>query len=180
MLKIASIIKTKLTSSLVVLSMLLLMTACGQLAELDSHSTVSRFQKAEDLYKASMRWGEWPTLFHLIKPRPEQATQITSIENNKQEKLQPPSEALLTHLDTIKVSSIDVLSDTMNEKSGTAKTRFQIDYYREDSTKIHTFRHTVMWWYDKEGNNWFSDTPLPKEFALPEHPTIKLSPKTKY
>ncbi len=181
MLKPPSVIRKKLSIVVILLSILFLITACGDLAELDTHSTVSRFQKSEDLYKASLRWGEWPTFFHLIRPRTAQATPLTTdAVDNKAEAFKPPSEELLNHLDTFKVSGVEVLSSAMNEKQGTGKTRFQIDYYRDDSTKINSFRQSVDWWYDKPSNNWYTDTPLPEEFALPRHPTIKLSPEKKY
>ncbi|MCU7800474.1 MAG: hypothetical protein KZQ70_10070 [gamma proteobacterium symbiont of Lucinoma myriamae] len=57
------------------------------------------------------------------------------------------------------------------------ESRFRIEYRLDNSAKIKTIRHTVSWWYDKEGNHWFTDTPLPKEFDLPKVKTIKLSPK---
>lgn len=145
---------------------LLLITAC---AEMDSHSSTSRFQKSEDIYRASMRWGEWSNTFQLMRDKPDSASGST--------KLKPPSEEYLVHLDTIKVKFVEVLSSGMNKEEGIGESRFRIEYRLDNSAKINTIRQTVSWWYDKEGNHWFTNTPLPKEFDLPKSRTIKLSPK---
>lgn len=147
---------------------LLLMTAC---AELDSHSTISRFQDSEDVYRASMRWGEWTNLFQLMKDKPDSEADSSALKS--------PSEAYLTHLDSIKVKQIQVISSAMNDKEGTGESRFKIEYRLDNSAKINLIRHTVSWWYDKENNLWFTTTPLPEEFDLPQSRTIRLSPKNK-
>lgn len=145
---------------------MLLLTAC---AELDSHSQISRFQKSEDVYRASMRWGEWTNMFQLMRDKP--GSDINST------KLKPLSDEHLTHLETIKVKHIEVLSSGMNEEEGTGESRLKIEYRFDHSAKIQSFKHTVSWWYDKESNNWFTSTPLPEEFDLPKSRTIKLSPR---
>ncbi len=147
---------------------LLLMTAC---AELDSHSTISRFQDSEDVYRASMRWGEWTNLFQLMKDKPDSEADSSALKS--------PSEAYLIHLDSIKVKQIQVISSAMNDKEGTGESRFKIEYRLDNSAKINLIRHTVSWWYDKENNLWFTTTPLPEEFDLPQSRTIRLSPKNK-
>ena len=156
---------TVLTASSLIL---LLITAC---AEMDSHSSISRFQKSEDVYRASMRWGEWTNLFQLMKDKPD--------SNAESAKLTPPSEAYLTHLDSIKVKHIEVVSSGMNDKKGTGESRFKIEYRFDHSAKIKLIRQTVSWWYDKKNNLWFTNTPLPEEFDLPKSRTIRLSPKDK-
>jgi len=150
------------------LSMLtmLLLSAC---AEMDSHSQISRFQKSEDVYRASMRWGEWTNTFQLMRDKPG--------SDNSNSKLKPLSDEYLTHLETIKVKHIEVLSSGMSKKEGTGESRLKIEYHFDHSAKIQLVRHTVSWWYDKESNNWFTGTPLPKEFDLPKSKTIKLSPR---
>ena len=133
---------------------------------MNSHSEASRFQNAEDVYRASMRWGEWDNAFQLMKERPDSIT-----------KLKPPSEEYSTHLGTIKIKEIEVLSSGMNADLGTGQSKFKINYRFENSAVIKNIRHTIVWWYFKEANIWLTDTPLPKEFDLPKVKTIKLSPK---
>ena len=145
--------------------LLLLMTAC---AELDSHSKISRFQQSENTYRAALRWGEWLGAFQLQRIKPG--------SNNNSKVIQPPSEAYLDHLDTIKVKHIEVLSSGMHEDKETGETRFLIEYRFDNSAIIKKIRHKVSWWHDRKSNIWFTSTPLPKEFDLPKYRTIKLSP----
>ena len=53
---------------------------------------------------------------------------------------------------------------------------FEIEYRFDNSAVIKKFKHKVKWWFDKENNSWYTDTPLPKEFAKSKSRTIKLSP----
>ena len=145
---------------------LLFITAC---AEMDSHSSVSRFKQSEDTYKGSMRWGEWASIFQLMRDKPG--------SDAGSSKLKPPSDEYLMHLDTIKVKNIEVLSSGRNDKQGTGESRFKIEYHLHNSAKINSIRQTVSWWYDDKNNFWFTSTPLPKEFDLPQSKTIKLSPR---
>ena len=142
---------------------LLSITGC---AEMDSHSEISRFQNSENVYRASMRWGEWSNLFQLMRERPDSTSKLTAL-----------SEEYITHLEGIKIKDIEVLNSNMSEESGTGETRFKIGYRLDNSLKIIPIKHTVSWWYQEEANIWFTDTPLPKEFDLPKTKTIKLSPK---
>lgn len=152
-------------SSLVITSfILLLISACS---ELDTHNPVYRFQQTDELYSASMRWGEWQTLVQLMRANPE----------NPDSKVTPPSDKLLEYLSKLNVSHVETLNSGVIEDKKSAKTIYQIEYHPENSTVIKKFRHTVMWWYDAKTNQWFTDTPLPEEFQLPEHPTIKLTPR---
>ncbi|MCW8930291.1 MAG: hypothetical protein OQL19_08655 [Gammaproteobacteria bacterium] len=178
---------------------LFMITAC---AELDSHSSLSRFQSAEDLYISSMRWGEWSSYLYLIRAKPtkKQTGKIitltdpntgnkyevveTQVDSNNATDAQQSSndktterEELLLHLDTIKVSHVEVLSSSLNEEKGTAKSRMLIEYHHDNSAKIKTLHYNVFWWHDETSNSWFSQTPMPKEFEPPKHKTIKLSPK---
>lgn len=116
-----------------------------------------------------MRWGEWENVYQLLKPNPD------SISSQ----LKSPSEEYLNFLSTIKIAHVELVKSgiTVPDKSG--ESLFKIEYRLENSAKIHKIRHKVDWWYSKEGNTWFSDTPLPKEFAMPpKSRTIKLSPKS--
>ncbi len=93
-----------------------------------------------------------------------------------------PSEKLLKHLGTIHVKEVHVITSGMTDVSdegGSARTMYEISYHTENSVKVHKIRHRVNWWYYKEANSWFTNTPLPKEFQLSEleERTIKLSPK---
>lgn len=144
---------------------LLLLTAC---AEMDSHSSISRFQKSEDVYRASMRWGEWTNAFQLMREKPGSDSSSTE--------LKPLTDDYLSYLETIKVKHVEVLASGMNEKEGSGESKLKIEYRFDNSLKINTIRQTVSWWYDKESNHWFTNTPLPKEFDLPKSKTIKLSP----
>lgn len=143
--------------------------SCAEIAGMDSHSSISRFKHSEDLYKASLRWGEWINIFQLQRPR--DSDDISAVK--------PPSEALLTHLAHIKVTHTETLSSGINEDKATGQTLFLIEYHFDNSAKIQTIRHKVDWWYDSENNIWFTNTSLPKEFDVPETApgTIKLSPK---
>lgn len=138
---------------------------------MDSHSSISRFQKSEDVYRASMRWGEWHNVFQLMKDKPD-----TDIHSSK---LKPVSETYLNHLETIKVKHIEVLSSGINDKEGTGESRLKIEYRFDNSAKINSIRQTVFWWYDEASNHWFTNSPLPEEFDLPKSRTIKLSPKSR-
>ena len=159
------LIRPLLTISILLLSLFLL-TACAGLAEMDSHSKIARFQNAEDVYRASMRWGEWNNVFQLMKDKPDST-----------EKLKPPSDDASVYLEKIKVRDIEVLSSGMKKDLGTGHSKFRIGYRFENSAVIKTLHHNVSWWYYEKGNVWFTDTPLPKEFDLPESNTIRLSPK---
>lgn len=175
---------------------LLLVSAC---AELDSSSAINRFQKSEDLYLASMRWGEWTNVLQLTRDRPEkpsaenadklQAMVVKSDSNEHSAEQEPSAEQesstnknpsyneLLSHLDTIKVTHTEVLSSALSETKDTAESHMIIEYRFDTSVKINSIRHTISWWRDEKSDNWFTDTPLPKEFDLPKRKTIKLSPK---
>jgi len=186
--QIKSFLSAIIASSLI----LILMTACGQLAEMDSHSTVSRFQKSENLYRSSFRWGDWTTIFQLMKNKPAETDSTSEKTIDEKENynvlkkklsstndlniLDTPSEELLEHLDSIHVQEIIMLSSGMNDKEGSGKSRFEITYRTDSSVKIHSVKHTVHWWYHKDSNSWFTDTPLPKEFRPTKRKTIKLSP----
>ncbi len=152
----------KMTLSLCICALLILLSGC---AEMDSHSQISRFQNSEDIYRASMRWGEWTNLFQLMKNKPDSTSE-----------LEKPSEDYLTHLDGISVESVEVLSSGMNKDKGTGHSTLKIGYRFNNSVKVHSIKHTIAWWYHEESNLWFTDTPLPEEFDLPESRTIKLSP----
>jgi len=134
-------------------------------AEMDSHSQISRFQNSEDIYRASMRWGEWTNLFQLMKDKPDATT-----------KLEQASEDYLTHLESISIEDAEVLSSGMNKAEETGQTKLKIGYRFDNSAKVHSIKHTIAWWYHEESNTWFTDTALPEEFDLPESRTIKLSP----
>lgn len=147
-------------------TLLLLMTAC---AEMDSHSKVSRFQQSENTYRASLRWGEWLGAIQLQRTKPG--------SNSDSKGFIQPSEAYLNHLDTIKVTHIETLSSAMHEDKKTAATLFLIEYRFDNSAIINKIRHKMTWWHDQESNIWYTDTPLPEEFDLPQYRTIKLSPE---
>lgn len=192
-------IKTAKFTSLILLSFLLI--SCGQIKELDKHSIISRFQKSESLYSASMRWGDWSTLLQLIKNKPKKADteqaasekksiyddhraleSMNGSSGGKLNILTTPTEKMLAYLETIKVNEVKVLSSGMSdvkEDQGSGKTLFEIVYHKTSSVRVHTIRHKVNWWYHKPSNSWFTDTPLPKEFQIPKSVsrTIKLSPK---
>ena len=156
-------------SALIVSAMILfLVTACAEMAEMDSHSSISRFQKSENVFRASMRWGEWENVYQLLKPNPD----------NPSDKLKSPSEEYLNYLGTIKVAHIEVVKSGITEIDKAAESLFLIEYRFDNSAKIRRIRHKVYWWYNKEANTWFSDTPLPEVFAMPKSKTIKLSPKS--
>jgi len=159
--------RLKFIFSLIGLSLFIVFsTACSELASMDSHSKISRFQHSEDIYRAAMRWEEWNDMFHLMKNKP-----------NSLNKLKKPSEDYLSHLDKIKVREVEVLSSNMEKELGTGFSKFKIGYHLDTALKIHSIRHTVYWWYHKESNTWFTDTPLPKAFDIPKSRTIRLSPK---
>ncbi|MCK5649677.1 MAG: hypothetical protein KAI22_12445 [Gammaproteobacteria bacterium] len=169
---------------------LLLVSAC---AELDSSSAINRFQKSEDLYLASMRWGEWTNVLQLTRDRPEKPSaenseklQLMAVKSDRDEpsaeqesstNKNPSYNELLSHLDTIKVTHTEVLSSALSETKDTAESHMIIEYRFDTSVKINSIRHKVSWWRDEKSDNWFTDTPLPKEFDLPKRKTIKLSPK---
>ncbi len=148
---------------------LLFNTGCADLASMNSHSKISRFQNSENVYRMAIRWAEWNDLFHLMKDRPDSLN-----------KLKQPSEYYLLHLETIKVKQVDLLGSNMDKKLGTGSSQFNIGYHTDSSLKINSVRHIVHWWYHKKSNIWFTDTPLPKEFAPPKLRTIKLSPPRRY
>ncbi|MCP3849413.1 MAG: hypothetical protein GY694_04125 [Gammaproteobacteria bacterium] len=192
-------LKRKKTAAAYLLTpfILLLVTAC---AELDSHSSFSRFERSENLYLSSMRWAEWSTYLYLLREKPssnkaekmitirdpstakkyEVVEDQTSSYNNLEEEISS-REALVDHLNTIKVKRAEVLSSSMNSDGETGESRILIEYRFDNSAKINSIRHKVRWWYDEESNTWFSETPMPKEFK-PKQPlsgkkkTIKLSP----
>ena len=166
---------------------------------MDSHSSISRFQQSEDLYQAGMRWGEWSSVLYLMRPKPVSSNSeemITKVNPDNGKKYQvveikqgnndsiaeqkKSTEELLTHLDTIKVARTEILSSSMNDAEGTGESRILIEYRYDYSAKINTLRYMVSWWHDEQSNTWFTDTPLPKEFDVPKHKTIKLSPRQKY
>ncbi len=62
-------LKTRKIVAAIIISFLisLLLTAC---AELDTHSSLSRFQRSEKLYLSSMRWGEWSSFLYLLRAKP--------------------------------------------------------------------------------------------------------------
>ena len=192
MFKIRKIVSALMISSLI----LLMVTACAEFSELDSHSAFSRFQQSEDTYRAGMRWGEWSGVLYLMRPKPistesEKIITITDSSTGKEyqvvesqtenynDSLLPKlsREELLKHLATIKVSHIEALESSMSKEKGTGISRLRIEYHFDNSAIIKTLHYKVSWWYDKQSNTWFTDTPLPKEFDLPKHKTIKLSPK---
>ncbi|WP_198264860.1 hypothetical protein [sulfur-oxidizing endosymbiont of Gigantopelta aegis] len=169
----------KLSTLIITAFILLFMAACSQLSELDSSSPVFRFQKTEDLYRASMRWGEWPNLFQIMRDNPKNKSTGQTSEQVplKKEDWNRPTEERMIHLSTIKISSVSALSSGMSEEKGEGTTRLLIEYHFDSSVTVLSLRHTLHWWYDKENNAWYTDTPLPKEFDAPKHKTIKLSPK---
>lgn len=138
------------------------------MAEMDSHSSISRFNRSENVYRASMRWSEWENVYQLMKPNPESPDKT---------ELKSPSDEYLDYLETIKVAHIEVLKSGITEEDKSGKSLFLIEYRFDNSAVIHKLRHTVYWWYLEKDNTWFTDTPLPEEFAMPKHRTIKLSPK---
>lgn len=144
--------------------LLLVITGCGELSGLDSNSKVSRFTKSERTYKASLRWGEWIG-----------AIQLHRSPEDKQ--IKPFSDEYLEYLSTIKIKNIEAQNSGMNPDKETGQTLYIIEFRFDNSAKINKIRHMVHWWYDKKSNTWFTKTPLPKEFDLPEKKTIKLSPK---
>lgn len=180
MLRIKKIVSAFIISFLTIL----LATAC---AELDSSSAINRFQKSEELYLASMRWGEWTNVLQLIRDQPEKpgaenaeklpVMAVKSDSNERSTEQKFSYNELLNHLETIKVTHTEVLSSAMSEEEGTGESLVIIDYRFDTSVKIKSIRHTISWWRDEQSDNWFSDTPLPKEFDQPKHKTIKLSPK---
>ena len=144
-------------------SLLLILSGC---AELDSHSSISRFVKAENVYRASIRWEEWEGLSQLMRSNPE----------TSDSKMKPISEEQREHLESIKVAHVEVLSSGIIEEDKSGESLFEIEYRFDNSAVIKKFKHKVKWWFDKENNSWYTDTPLPKEFAKPKSRTIKLSP----
>ncbi len=163
MQKIDNIKKTVI--QLIISSLLVvLVSAC---AELDTHNSTNRFQQADNLYNASMRWGEWYSLFQLMKANP----------NNPSSKIVPPSEEYIKHLSEIEVAHVEAINSGIIEPDKSARTLYLIEYHPKNSSVIKTVRLNVDWWYDEKHNHWFTDTPLPKEFDLPKKRTIKLSPR---
>ena len=141
-----------------------LLTGCS---ELDTHNPINRFQQADELYSASMRWGEWYTLFQLMQANPK----------NPASRVTPPGDAQLDYLSHLKVPHVETIHSGIIEDKKSAKSIYQIEYHPENSSVIRKIRHTVNWWYDEKTNQWFTDTPLPEAFQVPRHQTIKLSPK---
>jgi hypothetical protein len=173
-----------------------LTTGCAEISSLDSHDKTARFQKAEDSYRASMDWGDWPELFLLMRNPPIEGEEVMMQINDpktetpqmiaitvpddtqiKKRQLQQLTDEYLIYLDTIHVSNIKSLSTDLTSNDG--QSRMMVQYRFDNSAKVHTVRYTVHWWYDKESNYWFTDTPLPKELDIPKYKTIKLSPKQK-
>ncbi len=164
-----------------------MVTAC---AELDSHSSVSRFQNSEDTYREGMHWEEWEKVLYLTRTKAEndlatdKATQMNphtgkeyEVINANNEEKKREFEELIEHLETIKVLRTEVLSSSMNDDAGTGATRLLIEYRFNNSTKIQTIRQRLSWWHDEKINIWFTETPLPEEFTPPKKKTIKLSPQ---
>lgn len=163
-----------------------MLTAC---AELDSHDKGFRYTKSENDYRAGMRWGEWNTVLYLIRPKPEKVIMKVDSTNEKSQQVidvpkgenQYSREELVDHLSTVKVKRLEVLSSSMGSDGISGQSRFKIQYRFDNSTKLNELRYKVTWWYDKDTNTWFSDTPLPPEFMPPKaepskRKTIKLSP----
>ncbi len=165
-LKKINVINVKVLFSYLLISGLFffLITGCS---ELDTHDPINRFQQSDELYSASMRWGEWYSLFQLMKANPE----------NPASRVKPPTDEELEYLSHLKVSHVETIHSGIIENKKSAKTIYQIEYHPENSSVIKKIRHTVNWWYDEKTNQWFTDTPLPEAFQVPRHQTIKLSPK---
>ncbi len=177
----------KIAVAFMALSLLaLFLTACS---ELDTHDKGFRFTKSEEDYRTGMRWGEWDGVLNLIRAKPESLVMNAGSENDKKYQVinipkdenKLSREELIDHLSTIKVKQIEVLSSSMGADGISGQSRFMIQYRIDNSAKIQKFRHKVSWWYDKDTNIWFSETPLPKEFEPPKadpskRKTIKLSP----
>jgi hypothetical protein len=144
-------------------------------AEMDSHSSFSRFQKSEDTYRASMRWGEWNNVAQLMRKKPIDKSNINTAL--PLEVIAPSiTEEQIEYLEKIKVPHVEVRNSGITIKDEAGITLLLIEYQLENSVKVNKIRHQVDWWYDKKSNIWFTETPLPKEFNKPEPKTIKLSP----
>jgi len=145
----------------------LLVALVSSCAELDTHNPGNRFQQADNLYRASMRWGEWHSLFQLMKANP----------NNPFSKITPLSKEYIEHLSEIQVAHIEVVNTGIVEPEKSAKTIYLIEFHPLNSSVIKKVHLSINWWYDDKLNKWFTDTPLPKEFEPPKKKTIKLSPR---
>ena len=145
---------------------LLLSASC----ELDPHSKVNRFNDSENIYKASLRWGQWMNLLQLQQSDPD-GQKVTFEE---------ASTEYLEQLSHIKVTHIENIGGTMNAEGTKSTNIYLIEFHYDTSTSIKKINHTVDWWFDGPSNFWYTSTGLPKEFNLNIHPqlnTIKLSPK---
>ena len=162
---------TRLIEATVLVTFLFVMLFVTSCAELDSHSKLNRFKDSENIFKASLRWGEWMNLLQLQKADPD----------NKQLRFDIASEQYLEQLSHIKVTHVESIGAQMSTDGTRSKTIYLIEYHLDDSSSIKKIRHTVDWWHDEETNRWYTSSVLPEEFKehiKPKLDTYKLSPKT--
>ncbi len=109
--------------------------------------------KAVKLYDKSLRWGNWEALLRLIRPKPD--TQFTDNE------LQQKYIADLKYLEHIRITRTQMSTPEFYPQTKEAESFIIIDYTLQYGNAIHVEKLNLHWWYDKENEFWFTETPLP-------------------
>jgi len=105
---------------------------------------LERLSDRQKLFMKAIRWQSYNTAATVIRFR-NQARRLASLDS----------------LDSIKVTSYDLISSVANEEDKTAEAQVLFEYIQENTWRSHKLIHKQVWWLDGETNQWYLDSDMP-------------------
>ncbi|MGH8565270.1 MAG: hypothetical protein ACREXW_14765 [Gammaproteobacteria bacterium] len=122
-------------------SVALALAAC---AEMEAKDRASSLETSSNAYAAALRWGRYQEAARFRLPRSGPVTM--------------PDVEPLEH---IKLTSYEVMDQTLNADATEARMEVVIHYYHDDVGRVDTLKQSQVWWYEPTQKHWFLETDLP-------------------
>jgi hypothetical protein len=105
---------------------------------------VKTLDESHKTYGKMLRWKEYEQAVRYIVPR------------------EGPAKSLdLESLDDVRITSYEVVDKLIVQDENEAVITVKIEFYVEDTGKVHSLRDEQNWWYEPEAERWFLDDSLP-------------------
>jgi hypothetical protein len=124
-------------------SVALALAACTHIQTMAEERATS-LETSSNAYAAALRWGRYQEAARFRLPRSGPVTM--------------PDVEPLEH---IKLTTYEVMDQTMNADATEAQMEVVIGYYHDDVGRVDTLKQSQVWWYEPTQERWFLETELP-------------------